>query len=86
MIYEYKCGACGKIFEKNVPISENKKPLVEPCPLCDTSNQIKRVFSSAIVSDYMDVQTRAKKVGGEAFTEVMSRIHKGAGKNSKMDF
>lgn len=86
MIYQYKCRACGHVFEQNHPIADNKKPLSEPCPACNTKGTIQRVFSSAIISDYIDVQTRAKRVGGEAFTEVMSRIHKGAGKYSKMEF
>lgn len=86
MIYQYKCNACGYFFDQNLPMADNRKPLGEPCPACNTKGTVHRVFSNAIISDYMDVQTRARKVGGEAFTEVMSRIHKGAGEHSKMEF
>ncbi len=80
MTYEFQCDACDNNFITNVPLDERNTPLTQPCPKCGATQTIRRVFGSTITHDTMDVQTRARKVSGEAYTEVMTRIQKHSGK------
>lgn len=43
-IYEYKCLACGKLFEKIVKLNETPN-----CPACDSAN-LEKQFTVAAVS------------------------------------
>jgi putative FmdB family regulatory protein len=83
MKYQYKCDECKGSFEKNLPIDDRDIPIKDSCPLCGKVDSVYRDFGSvSLTYDTVDVHTRAKKVGGEAYTRVMERIHKGAGKYS----
>lgn len=85
MIYQYYCEKCEEVFTRDLKLDDRNTPLALPCPHCNATNTVKRDFSTvSLTYDTMDVQTRARKVAGEGFTEVMKRIHKGAGKHSKM--
>lgn len=41
MYYEFKCIKCGKVFEKNLHIEEDKNNI-----LCECGSKTKRIFSS----------------------------------------
>lgn len=85
MKYQYNCEHCQGCFIKNLSIDERDLPLKQDCPLCGAKQTIYRDFASvSLTYDTVDVHTRAKKVGGEAYTRVMERIHKGAGKHSQI--
>lgn len=86
MIYQFNCENCNDAFTVDVPMDDRNKPIDDPCPLCEKSGGIYRDWSStSITYDTMDVQTRARKVAGSDFSEMMSRIHKNAGPQSRMD-
>ena len=87
MKYSYSCEICKFSFEREFPMGgdEKKRPLKEPCPRCKKKGSVIRDFSSvSLTYDTLDVRTRAKRVGGEAFTEVMKNIHKKVGRHSKI--
>lgn len=88
MTYDYFCKECNHQFERQLPMDDRKIPEDEPCPECGAMSVKQMVCAPAIVSDYMDVHTRAKKVGGEAFVERMRAIKKSTGRapNSVPDF
>jgi putative FmdB family regulatory protein len=79
MIYEFQCEECEHNFTRSLPMAKCKEPLNEPCPACNKV-AVKRVFGVTIVSGAMDVHTRAEKVGGEAYKEVMKNVKKAGGK------
>lgn len=82
MIYSYVCTNCGFKFDKNFPMNgdEKKQPLKEACPKCKSINTIIRDYSSvSLTYDTMDVRTRARKVAGVGFDEMINNIHKSAG-------
>jgi len=80
MIYTFECESCGDRFEANLPMSENKRPLVEPCPLCSTQDTVFRVFDS--IGHQYDMQTTRLKRAGDGFNDVLKAIHKASGKDS----
>jgi hypothetical protein len=66
-------------------MADAKVPLSEPCPECNESDCVYRDYSSvSLTYDILDVQTRAAKVGGSGFTDVMKAIKKGAGKGNNI--
>ena len=82
MRYGYQCTICNHSFEKEYPMTSDEKnqPLKEKCPHCKKKGGVIRDFSSvSLTYDTLDVITRAKRVGGSAFTEVMQNIKKKAG-------
>lgn len=81
MIYTYECEECGKQFDANVPMSENKRPLTEPCPLCGVQGKVFRVFNSQGHQEHM-VNTMRKRAG-DGFNDVLKAIHKASGKDSQ---
>jgi putative FmdB family regulatory protein len=86
MIYQFKCEKCNEVFEENLPMNDNNKPLSEPCPLCNKEGGVYRDFSSVSLSyDMLDVQTRARNAAGSDFGDLMKSIHKHAGRDSKID-
>jgi rubredoxin len=87
MIYQYKCHSCEYIFTKNLPMDKSKTPLSEPCPRCENLNNVYRDYSSVNLSyDMMDVHTRAKNVAGSDWKEVLKKIDKTAGRNSRVTY
>jgi len=85
MIYEYRCGECGVKFTEVLPIAQRVVPTLAPCPCCSARRVYRDYTSTSITFAPGDVRTQAKKVAGQDFGEVMSRIHKHAGKFSTMD-
>ena len=87
MIYTFECEECEKQFDVNLPMAECKKPLSEPCPLCDVEGKVFRVFEAA-THGYDMVNTKEKKAGlsgsNSEWGSVMKRIHKQAGSGSQM--
>jgi len=48
MNYEFKCNACGHIFEKNMKMDEKKQFMeTQPCPNCGEIGQLASYFSKA---------------------------------------
>lgn len=85
MIYQYYCEKCEEAFTRDLKVDDRNVPLKMPCPHCNAANSVCRDFSgTSITYDTVDVQTRARRVAGTDFTDLMKHIHKGAGKNSKM--
>ena len=84
MNYEYKCDDCKLTFIRTLPIAQRNIPLEEPCPDCGLSS-ICRIFGITIVSESMDLHTRAERVGGDAYKEVMRSIKKSGGKFGKVN-
>lgn len=80
MNYEFTCDECEKPFIRSLPMARCREPLNEPCPNCDAEGSVKRVFGVTIVSGAMDVHTRAEKVGGDAYKQVMKNVKKAGGK------
>ena len=69
--YDYKCEACGHIFEEMLKIKDHKKPEKKPCPNCK-EKKVKQIILSApnfAVDTDMRVTNKAK--GG--FKDVMQK-------------
>jgi rubredoxin len=45
MLYEYKCGYCGYIFEQTLSVKDSDVPKSEPCPDCSTVGYVDRYYS-----------------------------------------
>ena len=85
MKYGYICDICDYSFEREYSMTsdEKNKPLTEKCPRCKKKGGVRRDYSGiSLTYDTLGVTTRAKRVGGEAFTEVMKNIKKKAGKGN----
>ena len=80
MIYVYECESCNEQFEVDLPMSENKRPLSEPCPLCKAEGTVFRIFESQGFQTNM-INTKEKKAGGQ-WESTLQRIHKAAGSQS----
>jgi putative FmdB family regulatory protein len=39
-IYEYRCAACGHVFEETRKIAEYQEPLNNPCPQCQKLGEL----------------------------------------------
>lgn len=87
MIYEFNCEHCNGNFEVSLPMADCKKPLSEPCPLCNKSGKIFRVFEPVSFQNEM-IGTIQKKAGltssSSEWGSVMKKIHKAAGSQSTM--
>ena len=81
MIYEFNCEACDSVFEVNVPVSDNQKPLSEPCPLCSVKGKVFRVFGASAILQHERDGVRAKQAGSE-WNSVLKKIDKAAGPKS----
>lgn len=88
MIYGFKCDKCGQTFTKNFSMNDSedrKKVLQQPCPNCGEKGHVRRDYSSITLTyDILDVRTRARKVAGVGFDEMINNIHKSAGSLSKI--
>ena len=82
MIYEFNCEACNKSFEVKLPMADSCKPLNEPCPMCGTKGKIFRVWQATSFQHEMG-DTQQKRAGRE-FNDILTDIHKKAGRKSTM--
>lgn len=81
MIYSFGCESCEKSFEVNVPMSDNKKPLTQPCPLCGTKGSVFRIFDSATHFYSGSVHDQA----GQGWKDILGGIKKASGKENIID-
>lgn len=83
MIYTFECESCGDRFEANLPMSENKRPLVEPCPLCSAQDTVFRVFDSTGFIYTREGATQ--KAAGSGWNDVLKSIDKASGSGSTIN-
>lgn len=83
MIYTFECESCGDRFEANLPMSENKRPLVEPCPLCSAQDTVFRVFDS--IGHQHDMVNTVQKRAGSGWNDVLKSIDKASGSGSTIN-
>ena len=83
MIYTFECESCGDCFEANLPMSENKRPLVEPCPLCSAQDTDFRVFDS--IGHQHDMVNTGQKRAGSGWNDVLKSIDKASGSGSTIN-
>jgi putative FmdB family regulatory protein len=83
MTYNYHCAACGKDFEKNIPINDRDKQTKKPCPHCNKKGKVERVFKSPGIS-YEGAVSDIKRAGSN-WNDVLTRIDKYAGRRSQVD-
>jgi len=82
MIYEFNCEHCNKQFEVSLPMADCQKPLKEPCPLCEVSGKVFRVYGLPEFQTNM-MGTKEKKAGNE-WKDVLRKIDSKAGSASKI--
>ena len=81
MIYLFACDNCKTEFEVNVPMSENKRPLGEPCPSCGVSGQVFRVFQSGTNFHSGSVHDQA----GRGWKDILGGIRKASSSDNIID-
>jgi putative FmdB family regulatory protein len=83
MIYTFACDSCNGSFEVNVPISENQKPLSQPCQLCGVKGKVYRVFDSngfqhEMINDF-------RKRAGSEWNDRLKTIKGNSGRDNIID-
>jgi len=73
MQYEYTCGNCDHIWERQLKLSEYKTPIDSPCPSCEESGNISQYFGGMPV--HIDSHKLGIKKPDAGFREVMAKIH-----------
>ena len=76
MLYDYKCGECGRTWEANLPMADRDKPLSEPCTQCGFIGEVKRVVSPA--SFIYDMKHPVDRAGSE-WKDRLRQIQKNSG-------
>ncbi|QGZ16032.1 hypothetical protein Kuja_0410 [Vibrio phage vB_VchM_Kuja] len=82
MFYDYKCGACGHIFGRQLSMADRKQPESEPCPSCAECGTITQVILSAPVSMEPHL-VKDKRPSG--WKEILKTAHNYAGRHSGID-
>jgi len=62
-------------------MSDNKKPLTQPCPLCATKGSVFRIFDSATHFYSGSVHDQA----GQGWKDILGGIKKASGKENIID-
>jgi len=73
--YSFKCEGCKHKFEIFLRMSENTKPISEPCPKCKKKKIVKDWSEQANSVGY-DMSLTPLKVNGSAWNEVIDRVKK----------
>lgn len=73
MLYEYICGKCNHIWERQLRLSEYKKPIEEACPSCEENGSISQYFGGMPTT--IDAYKLGIKKPDNGFREVMAKIH-----------
>lgn len=71
--YAFKCESCDHNFETFLKMSENDKPLSEPCPKCKKKKIVKD-WGEQKNSIGCDMTLSPSKVNGSAWKEVIDKI------------
>lgn len=71
--YSFKCEGCKHSFETFLKMSENNKPLSEPCPNCKKKKIVKNWEEQSNSIAYDTTLTPTKVCGG-AWNEVIERV------------
>jgi putative FmdB family regulatory protein len=82
MTYNYFCETCGETWEEGHPMAKRDDPVGDPCPHCETGKK-KRGISAPAISHISPVGNIRK--AGSGWNDLLGKIHKGAGKNSKIN-
>lgn len=77
--YDYKCKSCGDTFERILKIADRETPTSDPCKEC--GGEIGMIVGVPMVVGSIKDPSSAPA----GFREVLKNIHKGAGKESKID-
>lgn len=81
MIYDYSCKECESTWEESLPYQRRDEPLEVTCPKCGKLGGVFRMVNKvAITTDSISVQRRA----GAGWNDVLKKLHKTAGKESKI--
>ena len=80
--YTFKCNGCEHKFELFLKMSENNKPLSEPCPKCKKKKVIKD-WSEQLNSVAYDTTLTPTKLHGSAWNEVMEKVKKAAPRSAQ---
>lgn len=75
MIYDYKCDACGHIFERTSRMSDREVPLSEPCPECKKENVVQRYMGNQTMGWSDAIQLGMKK-SPEEWRSFLRTLHK----------
>lgn len=78
--YNYTCEACERGFQRNLPLSQRKIPLDEPCPSCGLCRVRTKVDSVHTVTGIKGAHSQS-----ESFKDTLRNIDKLAGKESTID-
>jgi putative FmdB family regulatory protein len=69
--YDYRCAACGSVWELNVPIAQRNQATCVPCPSCDEPC-VDRVYGAPGVG-HMPMGS-LRKATPESFKDVLRNI------------
>jgi len=69
--YDYKCDACGHIFEEMLKIKDHKKPEKKPCPNCK-EKKVKQIILT-VPGVAIDTEFRVTNKAKGGFRDVMQR-------------
>jgi putative FmdB family regulatory protein len=70
--YEYQCGSCAAVFDRQRKIADMLGPEGEPCPECAAENVKKVILTPAGLADPMRLGLVKPNSG---FKEVLHKIH-----------
>jgi putative FmdB family regulatory protein len=71
-MYEYQCGSCNVVFERQRTMSKMLEPETEPCPECSAETVKKVILTAPGLADPMRLGLRKPDSG---FREVLHKIH-----------
>lgn len=77
--YDYVCKSCKNSFERILKIADREFPTSEPCSECG-GEIVMSISAPTLVSG-----VRGPQSAPNGFKDVLKNIHKGAGKESKID-
>ena len=84
MTYDYHCKECDHTFERCLLSDERNAPLAEACPSCAKHGTLERLVAQPIVSSLGKPTSIRRQAGGD-FNDLLKKIHKGAGRKSKIE-
>ncbi|AIX13057.1 transcriptional regulator [Erwinia phage vB_EamM-Bue1] len=77
--YDYRCKSCSHTFERRMKIADREAPASDPCKECGGEVQL------AVGVPMIVGSVKGPESAPAGFREVLKHIHKGAGKESKIN-